>query len=1161
MIRCGEAGHNIRNRPSLKGTPIGLLCRTNRIKALTHASTDDGDWLKLEQESVETYCEKDGEAWTLARSKSDIVYLEQEAESEYETDTETDDDDDDTTRSGSSMTEPVGPSFPIFGAPAVNEKGAQQIQQQAQQQPLPLGFSVFGQPFGVANNAQPGGLFGAGNNAQPGGLFGLPVPLPVPGLFGLPPRVDNARSQGAGGFVFEQQQVVGNPNVRVAPANEIAPANPFKFRDQNLFANVPPPGPLFGGFGGGLRQPAGAFGPPAGAFGPPAGAFGPPAGGLGVVNPAPQPGPFQFSVSPSGKEASGDEDESKKDKPASPFSFGAPPPAASAFNTDKAPSSSVFSLGPSPQRLKSDEGKSKNRGRGKKGRSKSPARFGARAEKGNTTSDSKVRKALSPAVAKCMRAVFTAFMWHEGITHDAMACASYLKFHPELMKDTGKQKSMENESDKEPEKNIKELNKPGEITGKDEDDKKGDDLKQKESRETISVESTETAVAESSETSEESLQKKDSTEKETKTELKLPATLRHLVTFWDELVGGIQLATSKKLPQPKVPELKLRAKIVERPETEAPDRKDKPKGKPKAAGPGQTICELCDEPFQNPVTYHMKRAHPGCGKHAAGQGYNSGGTFCGGWAGNCGDGGHGGSTWYLMCNSCHDKYLDQKKEQMLAQDKRTKQAGIIIKMVSGKPKFKNPTSTDSHNIITDNCKFLLELESASGSKVDDVNRMKSPDAPQPGKTSWEHNQQPDQSMFPRQFQYLRGISVPSPSESLLSKALAIAMSETKKPMIPRSASIEERVTMTLDRGGKLRNQEPPKTKDPVQRPSLLRSISVAVPETIGDIEDEEQNRAIKRKHSPLWSPLDDMRKQFSSGPINLVERMSPKLYKLVQRQQTEADEDKQSSPSERALKRPLLAFVCQQLDLDCIRRSMTKALVHCACRVHAMQSFEYHLCRVTQTAALHDLMWFFAASLTPPLPPESDAEEKKEGEKKEKEEVDLTMGEHPTDELVAAGDGLVPLTNAFHSLLQTISDLMAQLPQGSAVQQMSMRSWCIHFHPRDHTFLHRSCVFSRINQFLTRVDEEEAHTNGALQTPDSLSVVLLPEIVITGKVTSSSRPAMLDSLTDDSTETFWESGDEDKHRSRWLQVAFDEADVRPEVVYIHIDNNRDSGVS
>lgn len=45
-----------------------------------------------------------------------------------------------------------------------------------------------------------------------------------------------------------------------------------------------------------------------------------------------------------------------------------------------------------------------------------------------------VKQAVSPSVAECVRAVFAAFLWHEGIVHDAMACASFLKFHPNLPK-------------------------------------------------------------------------------------------------------------------------------------------------------------------------------------------------------------------------------------------------------------------------------------------------------------------------------------------------------------------------------------------------------------------------------------------------------------------------------------------------------------------------------------------------------------------------------------------------------------------------------------------------------------------------------------------------------------------------------------------------------
>lgn len=44
------------------------------------------------------------------------------------------------------------------------------------------------------------------------------------------------------------------------------------------------------------------------------------------------------------------------------------------------------------------------------------------------------KQALSPSVAETIRAIFAAFLWHEGLVHDAIACASFLKFHPLIPK-------------------------------------------------------------------------------------------------------------------------------------------------------------------------------------------------------------------------------------------------------------------------------------------------------------------------------------------------------------------------------------------------------------------------------------------------------------------------------------------------------------------------------------------------------------------------------------------------------------------------------------------------------------------------------------------------------------------------------------------------------
>ena len=44
-----------------------------------------------------------------------------------------------------------------------------------------------------------------------------------------------------------------------------------------------------------------------------------------------------------------------------------------------------------------------------------------------------IREAMSPSVAESIRSVFAAFIWHEGIVHDAMAAAAFLKFHPRFL--------------------------------------------------------------------------------------------------------------------------------------------------------------------------------------------------------------------------------------------------------------------------------------------------------------------------------------------------------------------------------------------------------------------------------------------------------------------------------------------------------------------------------------------------------------------------------------------------------------------------------------------------------------------------------------------------------------------------------------------------------
>ena len=34
VVQCGTAGHNVRSKPSMRGTPVGRLVKGNKIEAL-----------------------------------------------------------------------------------------------------------------------------------------------------------------------------------------------------------------------------------------------------------------------------------------------------------------------------------------------------------------------------------------------------------------------------------------------------------------------------------------------------------------------------------------------------------------------------------------------------------------------------------------------------------------------------------------------------------------------------------------------------------------------------------------------------------------------------------------------------------------------------------------------------------------------------------------------------------------------------------------------------------------------------------------------------------------------------------------------------------------------------------------------------------------------
>lgn len=243
---------------------------------------------------------------------------------------------------------------------------------------------------------------------------------------------------------------------------------------------------------------------------------------------------------------------------------------------------------------------------------------------------------MSPSTAECLRAVFAANLWHQGLVHDAMACASFLKFHPNLPK------VMETTVLRGDMRNCK--------------------TKEEKARQRHSVEIySSTSVLAGSFASQlpVALEENWNTERkeatinqtlvsgvtENKGSASLTPTLNLLVELWEKMSERcIELIKSE--PTISAPnsyqsqaENPVKGKSILKTENKDAREKERKRKSRRGSIRLESNCELCGGLFALPVTAHMRQAHPGCQKPALGLGYNPDGQYCGGWVGNCGEGG------------------------------------------------------------------------------------------------------------------------------------------------------------------------------------------------------------------------------------------------------------------------------------------------------------------------------------------------------------------------------------------------------------------------------------------------------------------------------------------------------------------------------------------
>ncbi|KAL3283868.1 hypothetical protein HHI36_018037 [Cryptolaemus montrouzieri] len=800
------------------------------------------------------------------------------------------------------------------------------------------------------------------------------------------------------------------------------------------------------------------------------------------------------------------------------------------------------------------------------------------------TGSEQAKIAMSPSLAEALRAIFAAFLWHEGIVHDAMACASFLKFHPTLPKQGALVVT-------------RHLDPP--VDKRKQDLSKEERARQRHSVEVstnagsylhiqpATLESLTRSAANANANRNRSKKISNPAIKEEGTSSSseksgytfhtvsvLPPALKSLVYLWEELSSSCFQAIRQQMivQSPVQSRLRKNEKMSNNTKNDCRDknatiekeskRNRKKKNAPRnyledigiptyvASNESQTLCELCGESFPHPVTYHMHQAHPGCAQHAGGKGYNSGGNYCLGWAGNCGDGGVPGSSWYLLCESCREKYVKAYRSgKQFTNRVKNFQRRVYVKPLC------SPSLTpglESHIIMKNNAMFLLDLASSADTNMAPQRRSSTSYLP----SLSENNSPPDCS----------GPFSPMPPFQCLQSLGATLLKE--EPNI-YEVMLRRRNMQDGYMGGAFGTGQRPLSEVSVSDDSesakglrFHRSISMGtngIPWSKTGL-DGRIIMTRKRNNSSSEAAMEGG-SSLLCNPSSALQHLIPK----IDPSSTVVKKDINNSDGESALilmQRPVMQFLLQQHDLESLKLSMRQALRKAMCRVYAMQALNWLLKSVTQPLGLHDLLWWFVTSLTP-VDVDMETEDDNRPPKK-LDEQDFNVCEHPLSDIIIAGDAVHPLPSIFHALLQTIADLMVLLPMGSSLQQMAVRCWGLRFATSDHSFLHRSQVFSNISKILSRSEEledctlsmHESHQSSVTQ--HACAIECLKDLTFAVEIKSSSRQAMVGSLTDGSTETFWESGDEDRNKTKSLILVVPQGH-HPSLICVHVDNCRDLG--
>ncbi|KAJ1346815.1 hypothetical protein KIN20_001718 [Parelaphostrongylus tenuis] len=252
------------------------------------------------------------------------------------------------------------------------------------------------------------------------------------------------------------------------------------------------------------------------------------------------------------------------------------------------------------------------------------------------------------------------------------------------------------------------------------------------------------------------------------------------------------------------------------------------------------------------------------------------------------------------------------------------------------------------------------------------------------------------------------------------------------------------------------------------------------------------------------------------------------------------------------LKRPVLSFVVEHHDLKRLRAACEDSIIRAVGFSHAFRVWNWLLRLVSSETSVSDIILQYLKALSS-YNLQSDVISTKF----------VRVLPHPWRLCFLAGPLAAKMVQHFHAFLYTIAVILQSSGVDARLRSLCFKAWTIQLTAHEQELLILTCnILGTVGGILSEpsvsenwVTDSADRSHVQQRSSDGVDVKEMRDVTCHARIEASSRQAMVVCLTDGSPETFWESGEEDKSRSRTLSVTFD--GCSPVLLCLFIDNLRD----